>query len=163
MSKRHIIHLEQPGAPIFNFRAAAIIIDTDWVLLHRADVDDFWAPPGGRVELGEAAAESLKREMHEEIGLEVHVERLLWVAESFFTHETHPHHGLCFYFLVHLPACPALQNKDELFYGQEESPQLEFRWFRCDQLADFDIRPAFLKTRLGELPASPIHILDIAS
>ena len=41
MSKRHLIHIEQPDAPIFNFRAAGIILDGDWVLLHRAEIDDF--------------------------------------------------------------------------------------------------------------------------
>jgi len=73
MSKRHLIHIEQPDAPIFNFRAAGIILDGDWVLLHRAEIDDFWAPPGGRVELGEAAAEG-KRQISE---LELVVRRFM--------------------------------------------------------------------------------------
>ena len=160
MSKRHLIHIEQPDAPIFNFRAAGIILDGDWVLLHRAEIDDFWAPPGGRVELGEAAAESLAREMREETGLEVRVGRLLWVAESFYTVEARAQHGLCFYFLVHLPEGSSVLDKDKPFAGQEEGLKLEFCWFHRKDVADLDVRPAFLRAALQELPDTLVHILD---
>ncbi len=37
----------------FNFRSVAVIIQNDHILIHRAVEDNFWALPGGRVELFE--------------------------------------------------------------------------------------------------------------
>jgi 8-oxo-dGTP pyrophosphatase MutT (NUDIX family) len=55
----------------FHYRAAAIIRDGDYVLLHRLDGDDFWALPGGRVNPGEQAKDTIVREFREELGAEV--------------------------------------------------------------------------------------------
>ncbi len=41
-----------------------------------------WAPPGGLLEVGEAPEEGARREVREELGLEVEVERLLHVANE---------------------------------------------------------------------------------
>lgn len=41
----------------------------------------FWAPPGGGMHLGESAHQTLHREFREETGLEVRVERFLFVNE----------------------------------------------------------------------------------
>lgn len=42
---------------------------------------DFWAPPGGGIELSEPAEESLIREFREETGLNVRVKNYLFVCE----------------------------------------------------------------------------------
>ncbi len=70
----------------FNFRAAAVIVDDGYVLLHRAAHEDFWSLPGGRVEAGEASAATVARELTEELGpaVDARVGRLLWVVENFF-------------------------------------------------------------------------------
>lgn len=49
------------------------------VLLHRRADNGFWALPGGGVELGESVIEACVREVREETGLEVRVERLIGV------------------------------------------------------------------------------------
>ncbi len=41
-----------------------------------------WAPPGGRLEVGEDPQEGAMREVKEELGLDVEVERLLQVANE---------------------------------------------------------------------------------
>ncbi len=46
--------------------------------------DDYWAMPGGRAEIGETSARTIVREMQEELGCEVEVERLLWTVENFY-------------------------------------------------------------------------------
>ena len=45
-----------------------MIIDYGRILLHRADYEDFWSLPGGRVEMLEDSREALRREMLEELG-----------------------------------------------------------------------------------------------
>ena len=42
---------------------------------------DFWAPPGGGLDLGESVLECLTREMKEETGLDVKVGDFLFVTE----------------------------------------------------------------------------------
>jgi 8-oxo-dGTP diphosphatase len=42
---------------------------------------DFWSPPGGGMEFGISAEENLKREIKEETGLLVEIEKFMWVHE----------------------------------------------------------------------------------
>lgn len=52
------------------------------LLLRRSDGDDLWGFPGGAMEPGEGAVEAVKREVFEEIGLEVEPVALIGVYSS---------------------------------------------------------------------------------
>ncbi len=56
------------GTATFVHRTAAVAIDCSRVLLHRSELDDFWALPGGRVEVLENLQDAIVREMRQEIG-----------------------------------------------------------------------------------------------
>lgn len=59
---------------------AAVVQDgTGHVLLHKRRVGGGWAPPSGSVEPGEDLLRALNRELREETGLTVAVERLVGV------------------------------------------------------------------------------------
>lgn len=73
------------GSRRFNYRVAGVFVEDGHVLVHRAEPDAFWTLPGGRGEFLEESAETLRREMLEEIGASVRVERLLWVVENSFS------------------------------------------------------------------------------
>lgn len=143
----------------FNFRIVGIAIHDGSVLLHRAEEDDFWALPGGRGELMEPAAETLRREMEEELHIAVTVERLVWVVENFFEYQGERFHELALYFHMHFPQdWPYLDHVDS-FEGDEEGIRLEFRWFPVDQLQAERVYPSFLRTRLAALPATTQHVV----
>ena len=57
------------GSRRFNYRIAAVFIDEGHLLVHRAETDPFWALPGGRAEMRELAADTVRREMREELGI----------------------------------------------------------------------------------------------
>lgn len=63
----------------FRIGVYALIFDKEHVLLaHRRDID-WWNLPGGGMEIGETVEEAVSREVKEETGLEVQVERLVGV------------------------------------------------------------------------------------
>jgi len=143
----------------FTLRAAAVCLHQGYVLLHRAEHDDFWAMPGGRVEVMEPAAETLRREMLEEIGVEVQVGGLLWLVENYFEHGGRRHHELGLYFRIELPEDSAQLDKHLPFVGLEEGLKLYFEWFAVEELENVRLFPSFLRTALARPPAHPVHVV----
>jgi len=47
------------------------------------------------------------------------------------------------------------------FTGQEGDVTLLFHWFRIDEIEGVRLYPTFLRTALGALPDSPVHIIHI--
>lgn len=147
------------GDARFTYRAAGVALHEGRVLLTTVQGFDFWFLPGGRCEFHEAATEALLREMCEEMGLEVRIERLLWVVENFFTFQGTTHHELGLYFLMSLPPGCGQYAMDEPFAGTEQSLPLIFEWRRLDELDRVQLFPAFLRRTLQALPATVEHIV----
>jgi 8-oxo-dGTP diphosphatase len=61
---RHLIR-----RPVVGIAAAARTAEGEWLLVRRADVDD-WALPGGTLEWGETFRSSIARELAEEAGVD---------------------------------------------------------------------------------------------
>jgi 8-oxo-dGTP pyrophosphatase MutT (NUDIX family) len=150
--------LHEQGDTRFNFRVAGVAYRGERVLLQRVEgVTDYWFLPGGRVEMLESASQALVREVREELGVGVRVERLLWIVENFFELDGYRHHELGLYFAIGLP----LEVVDDgEFAGQELDPAVFMRWFGLDELADLDLQPRFLRQALQHPPATPTHIVN---
>ena len=177
MDERVVITFEQ-GDRRFNLRAVAVILDQEQrrVVIHRASHEDFWTLPGGRVELGERAAEALVREMREEIGVEVEVGRLLWVVEGFVAFLERHWHEISFYFLTTLPLDCPLYDQDrwsgieegieDLYIPKElrgttNTLELLFEWQDIDRLHDVNLFPRFLQDDLRTLPTEVQHVVRV--
>jgi 8-oxo-dGTP pyrophosphatase MutT (NUDIX family) len=140
----------------FNFRVAGVFIEDGHVLLHRIAGLNYWFLPGGRVEVRETSDEALRREMHEELGTLIHIERLLWVVESFFEEEGRSFHELGLYYAAALPAGSPYSDKGAVYQGVTElGHEMFFQWFRLDVLDGLNLVPPFLKEGLLELPYQP--------
>ncbi len=146
----------------FHLRAAAICLrkDRTEILLHRLEGDPIWALPGGRVEAGEDAASGVVREMLEETGEAVSCERLVYVVENFYVHNTQAHHEVGFYFLIQLPASSTLLRSSAPWFGEEGNRRLEFGWFATSTLASMNLHPVFLRSALGSALPAFAHIVQ---
>ena len=80
---------------VFSYRVAGIFIRNGNVLLQKPTNDTGYAFPGGHVEFGETNEETLIREFKEEIGVDIRVKELKWVAEIFFPWDHIPCHQIC--------------------------------------------------------------------
>jgi 8-oxo-dGTP diphosphatase len=92
-------------------RACGLCWQEDKLLMvnHRALMPgDFWAPPGGGLEFGEAVEECLKKEFAEETGLIIIPGRLLFVCEFM----RKPLHAIELFFEV-VPEGGALRKGDD--------------------------------------------------
>ncbi len=152
----------------FIHRVAVVITDKERVLLHRAETNDFWSLPGGHVELMEDSLAAIRREMREEIGEALVIDRLLWIVENLFTDGDQRYHELGLYYLAHLPETSRFLAGDGPFYGSEDFEgsqplRLIFKWFPIDGngLQKEVIYPVFLRKALGKFPEFPEHVLNI--
>jgi ADP-ribose pyrophosphatase YjhB (NUDIX family) len=157
-----MIRFDQDGYR-FNFRIAGIAMHDNQVLLHRMPQEPFWTFPGGRAELGETAADTLRREMREELAADIEILRLLWIVENFFAYDARRYHELAFYFLMRLPDDSSYLDQTPTHAGQEAEPELIFQWFRNEArvLAGLPLLPAFLQTALQDLPETTTHLVHM--
>lgn len=143
----------------FTLRTAAVIIKEEAILLHRAEGNDFWSLPGGRIEPMESSSDALTREMREELGVDINVLRLLWIMEYFYRENSQDNHEIGFYYLAQLPGKNPLLDFSGTYITQDGATQLMFRWHRLDALNSIELYPVFLKQTLLSLPQEPQHVV----
>src|SRR6266705_1424770 len=149
----------KPADICFTFRVCGILIHHEHVLCQAAHKEDFWFLPGGRAELGESATVTLLREMQEELGVAMKIERLLYVVENFFTDPNNIWHELGLYFLMTAPVDSYLNRSLETIERVDEvGNHLRFDWLPIGQLETFDLSPPFFQKALQEIPEHTIHI-----
>lgn len=140
----------------FNFRAVAVLINSNKILLHKINSNPYWSLPGGRVELSESARDAACREMKEELRINCSIIRPLWVMENFFDSFGFSFHEIAFYFLMTVPA--GLLTRGDSFEEYDGSSKLNFRWHDIDNLEEVELFPEFLRTSLKKLPETLTYI-----
>lgn len=79
---------------------AVIVNEREEVLLTRRSVSPFhgeWVMPGGKIDLGEPIVQALKREVLEEVGIEVEVDTIIDVFEHLTPGEENCHFVILYY------------------------------------------------------------------
>ncbi len=160
MAKRKMIRVDS-GDRRFNFRIAGLGFRDGYVLVHRAIHETFWTFPGGRAEIGETSAETLKREMMEELGVEVIVGPMLWTVENFFRYEQRDYHEIGFYYRMEIPTEFPFHETDIVHRLRDGKNDLEFKWAKATvaALRALDIPPYFIAEQIETLPETPQHIV----
>ncbi|MBP1848846.1 NUDIX hydrolase [Rhizobium halophytocola] len=161
MTKRTRIRIKEKPRKVFQMRVAGLAFLNDHVLVHRATHEKFWSFPGGRAEIGETSVETLKREMVEELGVEVSVGPLLWVVENFYEYEKKKLQELGFYYRMEVPERFPFHPSDIIHRNRDGKNDLEFRWVEAttDALVALDIPPYFIAAEIEHLPETPRHLV----
>jgi len=133
----------------FNVRVAGLLFNNDRLLIHKLKSDDFYCLPGGRLEFMENTESTIIREMQEELGIVVKIERLLWVAEHFFELYGERIHEICYYYLLECND-KNLKTDCETFDVVENGQVFEFKWVPRDELANEIFYPTYVKNRIKD-------------
>jgi 8-oxo-dGTP diphosphatase len=121
----------------FRPSAYAIIRHEDQILLLTMRSTGKWFLPGGGSEVAERLEEALRREVREETGLEIDIERFVAFQEDFFYYNPtdFAFHGLMFFYLCR-PRTFTLAADDQIEDGEVEAPC----WVPIKQLRSSDIQ-----------------------
>lgn len=121
--------------------ARALIRRNDEILFARGKGFDYYYLPGGHVEFPETAIPALKREIKEELGVEVTEEpKYIGTIENIFSTKTITHHEINLLFETSLPGEDIVSKED----------RLEFEWLKINDLNTLFILPKPLKQNLLE-------------
>ena len=97
------------GEGILNIRVGAIIVKDGKALMVKCGFADYCYSVGGRIKFGETAEQAVLREVFEETGVRMTVDRLGFVSEVCFINDNpkdrgKPVYELAFYFYMNVPA-----------------------------------------------------------
>jgi len=147
---------------VFSYRVAGIYVHNGKVLLQTTTGEDrSFAFPGGHAEFGETNEDTLIREFGEEIGADIAVKDLKWVAEIFFPWGSRPCHQICLYYMVEIT--DDVTPRDGVFLGREKMEgrkfDLEFHWVPVEDVAALEIYPVQAAELLKKLEDGVQHFV----
>ena len=146
---------------VFSYRVAGIYINNGKVLLQKPTNDNAFAFPGGHVEFGETNAQTLIREFKEEIGVDILVGDLKWVAEIFFPWGDSRCHQICLYYIVDITSNNI--PLEGMFVGKEKIEgrkfDLEFHWIPMSDLNNIDVYPTNVVELMDKIDGGVQHFV----
>lgn len=146
------------GEGVINIRVGAIIIKDDKILMVKNNRDDYYYSVGGRIQFGETAEQAVKREVKEELGFEMEIDRLGFISEAFFfgtvgDNQERLIYEPAFYFYMKIPEGFELKNETFL---EDGSPEY-LEWVPLD--TEKTVYPVFFKTELKNQSRETKHIV----
>lgn len=118
--------------------ARAVIIHKGKILLCHSKGAKHFFLPGGHVEFGEKVADTLRREIKEELGASIHGIIFLDAIENVFTHQDVAHHEVNLVFRATINKTTVVSLEDHI----------EFYWQDIRGLSRCNILPKALKKKL---------------
>ncbi len=146
----------------FVYRVAGIIIHNNKLLVMKDENSPYYYIPGGKVGLQELSADAIKREIREEINIDVKVKRILWIVENFFKDDESGEnfHEIGFYYLLELNDEKIFEKGNEFIMTEGGKHRLVFYWKPLEEIKDLYLYPLFIKENILKLPNSIKHIVE---
>ena len=132
-----------------NIRAAGVMIHNGKILLHRNINSDHYALIGGRVEIGENSADTIKREIKEELGKDIEITGYIATIENFFELKGSKYHEIMFIHKIEF------SNKEDkkieyTMKNVEGKDYLQYEWIDLDRIDEYPLLPKAVKDVLKE-------------
>lgn len=146
------------GTGIINLRVGAIIMRGDKFLMVENQRDYLYSV-GGRIKFGETAEEAVLREVEEETGVRMEIDRLGFVHENYFYGEGPSNLGkliyeISFYFYMKVP--DGFSPRSDSF--TEDDIQEHLRWIAPDDGRAY--YPTFFRTELVHPEQAVKHFVN---
>lgn len=135
----------------FGAWSVGVLKKNNKILFQKRKNDEYWALPGGAIEVMERAKDVITRELEEEIGLhDVKVVRPLWFVEYFFKFDGLNQHQYIIGNLLDIDDNNEIINKDTID-GIEEGKNIIYKWIPVDEIPTAKIKPDYLKKVLSDI------------
>ncbi len=121
-----------------NVRTTGVFLNGDKVLVHKCQ--NHYALPGGRVQTREDSISALKREVSEELELEIENTSFIGAVENFFNAPEAKFHE--YMWMIKGEFKDKSVYDKEIIIGHEQEKELIFEWVDIDKLKSLDFRPA---------------------
>ncbi|MGN1234946.1 MAG: NUDIX hydrolase [Christensenellaceae bacterium] len=132
---------------ILNIRVGAIIMKDGKILMIGNERVDYLYSVGGRIKFGETAEEAVVREVFEETGVKMEIDRLGFVHENYFygdapSNRGKPVYEISFFFYMNVPSDFAPISESVT----EDNSKEYLRWVSLDD--NVKMYPEFFRTEL---------------
>lgn len=137
----------------FNYRVGAVILFEDKILMVK-DPHGYYYSVGGRVHFGEFSEEAILREVREEIGISLEIDRLAFIHKNFFTAdfaENLPFHEIALFYLM--------KPSQHLQHFEKTGLNPSLFWLPIKELSQLNVYPDFFQTELADLSKACKHFL----
>ena len=141
-----------------NVRAAGVIIHNGKVLAHRNINSNHYALIGGRVEIGEDSATTIKREIKEELGKGIEITGYIATIENSFEMKGSKYHEIMF---IHKIEFTDEEDKkiEQTLKNVEGKENLRYEWIEKSKIEEYKILPGTIKEILKENKI-PVHKIN---
>lgn len=141
-----------------NIRAAGVIIHNGKILAHRNINSDHYALVGGRVQIGENSAKTVKREIQEELGKNIEITSYIATIENFFEMKGSKYHEILFVHQVEF-----IDDEDKkieyTLKNREGKDYLQYEWIDLNKIEEYPLYPKTIQNILKE-QKFPIHKIN---
>lgn len=142
----------------FRYRACAIIIENDAILMASNDAVSYYYSVGGGVHVGETSEDAVLREVYEETGIHYEIDRLAFIHENFFAGDGSLSgkicHEIAFYYLMKSKGNQKLNSNSICSEGKEY-----MNWVPINEIEKHVLFPSFFKDKLTSLSNKVEHIV----
>jgi ADP-ribose pyrophosphatase YjhB (NUDIX family) len=137
-------------------RAAAFIIKDNKLLFAKNVNSPYYYLVGGGIEENESSEETVIREIFEETGLTLEVDKLVMVQERFHEVDNQKHHEIVFFYLVKDNGNIDISDNTFTDQGTDET----LHWFPTNRLDEFNVVPKFLPKYLKTKSFNDIETIE---